>query len=133
HRVLPLSIPALGVHAVDAVELEPAAFEVLAEGAGHPAVLPLEEPAHRGGEDEDACAGVAEHEEVHLAPERRAVPAVVLAVHGGGSMRKRGGVYRDGGHPRTVRRKMAGADGCMPGKPPAVWPVCSRFRLFSVL
>ena len=48
--MLPLGVPALVVHAVDAEELEPAAVDVLAQRLHHPAVFPLEVAPHGGGE-----------------------------------------------------------------------------------
>ncbi len=73
-------VPALLVDAVHAEELEPAVLDPVRDLADHAAVLPLEEPAHRCGEHEDPGAAVPEHEQLHVAPERGAVPLVVFAV-----------------------------------------------------
>src|SRR5262245_7697453 len=77
----PLGVPTVRIDRVDAVELEPAALELLAERADHPAVFPLEEPAHRRRKHDGASAAVSEDEHFHIAPERRAVPAMMLAIH----------------------------------------------------
>src|SRR4051812_23785759 len=78
---LPLRVPALAVEAVHAPELQPAALDPVGERTDHPAVLPLEEAPHRAGEDDHARAVVPELQQVHVSTERRAVPAMVLAVH----------------------------------------------------
>ena len=78
-----LRVPALRVHAVHAEHLQPAVAQVLAQRVHHPPVLPLEEAAHGGGEHQHARAGVAKHQQVHVAAQRGAVPAVMLAVHQG--------------------------------------------------
>src|SRR5438874_840369 len=79
--MLPLRIPALAVDTVDAVHLQPAARDVLGERPDHAAILPLEEPPHGRGEHEHASAFVAEDEQLHIASQRWAEPAMVLAVH----------------------------------------------------
>jgi hypothetical protein len=63
------SVPALGVDAVDAVQLEPPTLDILAEHRDHPSILPFVEPPHRCRENEDPRTGVPEDEKVHLAPE----------------------------------------------------------------
>src|SRR5690606_17892880 len=79
-RPLRAVVPALRIHAVHADQLHPAAGEVLAEGVSHAAVFPFIEAALRGRKDEGARAAVAEHEQLHVAPEARTVPAMVLTM-----------------------------------------------------
>jgi len=79
--MLPPRIPALGVYAVHAIHLNPAALQMLTQRPDHAPVLPLVELAERGGEDEHPRPGVAEDEEFHVALEGGAVPMVVFAMH----------------------------------------------------
>src|SRR4051812_40813998 len=64
--MLPLRIPRVLIDAVDAVELDPSALEMLAEGSDHAPILPLEEAAHRARKYDDPRTGVTEHEQVHV-------------------------------------------------------------------
>src|SRR5664279_1870065 len=76
-----LRVPALRIHAVHAIQLQPSLLEMLAERAHHAAIFPLVEAPHRCREDEHARARMPEDEQVHLLPERRAVPATHFAMH----------------------------------------------------
>src|SRR5262249_46662396 len=60
--------------------------ELAGQGADQSLVLPLVEAVARRGEGQHAHAGVAEDEQLHVAAEIGAVPAVVGAVHGGGGV-----------------------------------------------
>src|SRR6185369_5044444 len=57
------------------------ALERLGERGNHAAILPLEELPHRRRKHDRSRAGMAVHKEIHVAAERRTVPAVKFAVH----------------------------------------------------
>ena len=74
-------VPALGVHGVDADELEPSGVDLVGERSGEAEVLVLVEAAHRRREEKDGPPAVAEPEKLHRPPERGALPGSVLALH----------------------------------------------------
>ncbi len=88
-RVLVLGVPAFGIDAVQAEELEPAAFEMLAQRGHHLAVFPFVKPALGSWKNENPGSRMAEHQQLHVAAERGAVPAVVFTVHRGSAVRAR--------------------------------------------
>ena len=77
-----LAVPALVVHLVQEIQLDPAVLEVLGEDLRHPPVGPLAPRAHGRGKDDDAGTGMSPHVDMHLAAELRAVPVMVLVKHG---------------------------------------------------
>src|SRR5579885_2372408 len=77
----PFGIPAFAVHAVHAVELNPALFQVFAQRGNHAPVFPIVEAAIRGGEGDQTRPGMPEDQQLHLPPKRRTIPAVVLTIH----------------------------------------------------
>src|SRR5262245_8050562 len=80
-RVRPTRIPALGVDAVKADQLDPALIQVVRERADHSAILVLVEAALRGWENDHRSAGVAEGQQLHRTAERGAIPAMVCTMH----------------------------------------------------
>lgn len=81
-RPFPARVPAFGVHAVHAVELDIAALDGIGHGVDHALVLPVEVAPLRGGKDDDARAAVAVHHQLHVAAQVGAVPALMFSVHG---------------------------------------------------
>src|SRR5262249_38045039 len=100
-----LGIPALGVHAVHAVDLEIPPLELIGEWGVHAHVLPLIKAPLRGGEGDDAGACVAEDQQLHLTAEGGAEPAVIFAIHNNGaSVRPHGAGARTRRRARSAKR-----------------------------
>jgi hypothetical protein len=74
-------VPALLIDAVDAPELQPPALERLRQGADHAAILPLVKAPHGRRKHERSGTGMTELEQLHVAAQGRAVPAVMFSMH----------------------------------------------------
>src|SRR5436305_14182631 len=74
-------VPALPVHAVDAVELNTSRLEAVGQGSNRASVLVLVEPAHRGWKDQHGSACMAKLEEFHVPTQAGTVPAMVFPSH----------------------------------------------------
>jgi len=77
----PVIVVRLLVYGVDAKDLQPALFEMMAKGSNQPVVLVVEKAPATGRKSEDAGAGVTEHDQFHVAPETAGVPPVIFAFH----------------------------------------------------
>src|SRR5205085_9617133 len=77
-----LVVPALAVDAVDTVELEPAALDLVPQRAHHAAVFKLKESSLRCGKDDHRQASVAKDQQLHVASEARGEPFMVFTIHG---------------------------------------------------
>src|SRR5437879_13876456 len=78
-------VPAFLVHVMEAVELDPAAVQVLAEDAVtvHRAIGPFGKAAQRRGKHKHTRSAVTQHLQLHLASQGGAVPPVALLLHRG--------------------------------------------------
>src|SRR5213593_4198996 len=76
-------VPALLVHVMHAVELDPAAVQVLAEDPVtlHPAVGPLRKAPQRCGKNEHPRSTVTQYLQLHVASQGGAVPPAALLLH----------------------------------------------------
>jgi hypothetical protein len=74
-------IPAFGVEAIYAEDLQVAGVDFGREGADHAVVFEFEEAAAGRGKDEDGQASVAEGKQFHVAVNPMAVPIVIIAAH----------------------------------------------------
>lgn len=80
-RVAPVAVQCFPIDAVDAIELEVARVELVAQGLDQAQVLVLEEASVAGRKDQHLGPGMAEHQEFHIATESLAEPTVILPVH----------------------------------------------------
>src|SRR5262249_30015886 len=76
-----LVVPAFGIDAVGAKDLQLTAIDLPAENTHHAAIFALIEATHGSGKDHERHATVAEDEHLHVAAEFVAVVLVVFAVH----------------------------------------------------
>src|SRR5438132_8531315 len=74
-------VPALRIDGIDTNELNLAPIDLVRQRLGQPEVFVLEEPTTRGRKRQERPPELAEPEELHPAPERRAEPLAVFAVH----------------------------------------------------
>ena len=54
---------------------------MLTQRIHHASIFPFVELASRGWEDQDASAGVTEDQQLHVSPEGRTKPTVILTIH----------------------------------------------------
>jgi hypothetical protein len=76
-----LVVPALGVHAVGAENLNVAALDLRRQDANHSAIFVFVKTPHRSREDQQRCPGMAKDKHFHLAVQFLAVTLVVFAIH----------------------------------------------------
>src|SRR5450759_2480240 len=105
-------VPALAVDRVHADQLEPSGVDLVGQRSRYAAVLVLEEPPHRGREEEDRTAPVAEPEVFHRPAQCWAVPGAVFALHADASLLTR---------PRGDRRELPSFD-CRSRRGPIGFP-----------
>lgn len=73
--------PAFGVDAVDAVDLDPAVFEMFSYRLVHLSVFPVKEATLGGGKHNYAGSRMAPDDQLHVAVEVGAVPFMILSLH----------------------------------------------------
>ncbi len=77
----PLVVPALAVHAVDAINLQLSVLEPVGDGGDHLVVFVFVEAALRRGKDDDLRPIVAEDQQIHVAAQIVRPPAVKFTIH----------------------------------------------------
>src|SRR5579859_4895019 len=80
-RVDALVVPAFGVDAVRAKDLQFATLDLGRQNANHAPVFILEKLSHRGREDHQWHAGMAKDQSLHVAVQFLAVSFVIFAIH----------------------------------------------------
>src|SRR5207302_4263364 len=76
-----LVVPALPVHAVDAVELQSSTFNFLPDGTYHAQIFKLEETAAGRGKDYRRQSRMPNNQHLHVASQPRRPPFVIFAIH----------------------------------------------------
>src|ERR1700744_997283 len=76
-----LVVPALGIDAVDAIELQLPALNSVGDARHHPVIFVLKKAAHGGGKDQDPGPGVPEAQQLHIPVEILRPPAIICALH----------------------------------------------------
>lgn len=82
-RMAPEAIEGFVVDAVQAEQLQVSGLDLVPQAFHQPEVFVLVEAAVTGGEDQHFCAGMADHEQFHVAAQAFGVPAVIFPVHNG--------------------------------------------------
>ncbi len=75
------AVEGLSCQSLDAVELKLSGIQLIREAGDDADLLIFPEATGAGGKYQYFCAGMAEHQQLHVAMQPRTVPAQVFAVH----------------------------------------------------